>query len=312
MKYFLLLLISIGVQAQDFTKKADTAFDKENYNQALELYQKALRQSPNDLHINEQIGRVYAHQEKWKKSADVFKELVKQQPQNAEYHFMYGGGLGLYAKSINKVQALLYLDDIKTHLKKAAELDPKHIETRWALVQLYTELPTMVGGSQEVAQKYANELTQISPVDGALAKGFLAKEAENYTVAEKHLKKAVEIGQSKTTYQKLIEVLKIQNKNNAVFETLKQAFANTHSPDFLIELAKWSQKNQFQQQQAITFIARQIEENKIQSSDLAEIYFQKAKLHQDLQQNQLAKTCVDKSLQLNAKHKKALQLQEKL
>ncbi|GAK75276.1 TPR repeat precursor [Nonlabens ulvanivorans] len=70
-----------------------------------------------------------------------------------------------------------------------------------ALVQLYCELPGIVGGSLRTSRKYADELLKISPVDGHLAQGYIEEYDKEYRAAEKCYKKAIEIGGSLTTYK---------------------------------------------------------------------------------------------------------------
>jgi tetratricopeptide (TPR) repeat protein len=116
------------------------------------------------------------------------------------------------AKESNKFKALGMIDEIKASFEKAIQLNPNHIEARWALIELYLELPGIVGGSEKKAQKYANELSKISPVDGYLSKGRIDEYFERYKEAEKNYKQAIAIGGSKTSYQKLANLYK--NKMN--------------------------------------------------------------------------------------------------
>uniref|UniRef100_UPI002606D31E tetratricopeptide repeat protein n=1 Tax=Flavobacterium sp. TaxID=239 RepID=UPI002606D31E len=152
-------------------------------------------------------------QKQWDNSIFYYKKLKTQFPKNANYHFKFGGALGLKAKESNKFKALGMIDDIENEFLTAAKLDSKHIESRWALVMFYTELPAIVGGSESKAQKRADELLKISPVDGHLSKGYIAEYFKRYKEAEKQYIKAIEVGQSKTTYQKLADLYK--NKMNS-------------------------------------------------------------------------------------------------
>jgi tetratricopeptide (TPR) repeat protein len=132
--------------------------------------------------------------------------------------------MGLYAKSSSKLKALGMLDDIKGYLKKAAELDPNHIESRHALSQLYCELPGIVGGSIKQSRFYANELLKISPVDGYLAHGLINEYKEEYEKAVISYTKAIETGGSLLTYRKLATVYENKLKDDKkALQTLKRA-----------------------------------------------------------------------------------------
>ena len=150
---------------------------------------------------------------------------------SAEYHYKYGGALGLKAQKLSKIKALGYLGDIKYHLNKAAELDKNHIDVRWALVELYVVLPGIVGGSEKKALMYANQLQKISDVDGYLAKGYVAEYNDKPELAEKHYRKAIEIGGSIHTYEKLSELYEKNNKPSEAisnYETAHKLYNRNH------------------------------------------------------------------------------------
>ena len=78
-----------------------------------------------------------------------YGKLIKLKPGEADYHYKYGGCLGMKAKESNKFKALGMIDEVEESFLTAAKLDGKHIETRWALVMLYIELPGIIGGSEK-------------------------------------------------------------------------------------------------------------------------------------------------------------------
>lgn len=92
--------------------------------------------------------------------------MLNSNPSSADYNFRYGGVLGLKAITVSKIKAVVYIPDIKKHLEKAADLDQKHIKSRRALVELYMQLPGLLGGSESKAQRYANELKKIARLKG--------------------------------------------------------------------------------------------------------------------------------------------------
>ena len=161
---------------------------------------------PKDLEGIELLGHAYFHQEKWDEAINTYESLIEVQPKNANYQFKYGGVLALKAKSISKLRALGLIGDAKDALIKSANLDPNHIEVRWALVELYMQLPGIVGGSKTKSLKYANELQNISKVDGYLAKGYIYEYDDKLELAEKYYKMAIKEGGSLTCFQKLTDL----------------------------------------------------------------------------------------------------------
>ena len=225
MRLIVILFLSFSSFAQnsDF-KKAEDYFKAEKFEKAKPIFQNYLKSHPNDRLTREYLGDIAAYAKNWDSALDYYEELVEEQPQSANYHFKYGGALGMKALSINKIRALTYIDDIKENFIKAAELDPNHIETRWALVELYLQLPGIVGGSDRKALEYAMELQKISPVDGYLARGYVAEHKNNLKEAEELYKKAIKVGGSPTTYAKLIALYEKDNEPKKALNTASESF----------------------------------------------------------------------------------------
>ncbi|MEH6407250.1 MAG: tetratricopeptide repeat protein, partial [Leeuwenhoekiella sp.] len=205
-------------QNSEFTT-AENYFKKEQFEKAQPLFENYLKNHPKDLETREYLGDIAANERKWDTAIDYYKALVEENEQNANFHFKYGGALGMKALSISRIRALTYISDIKFHFIKAAELDPNHIETRWALIELYLQLPGIVGGSVSKAEKYADELQAISPVDGYLSKGYIAEHNDDTKVAEYNYKKAIAIGGSAHTYEKLTALYEKNDKPKEALDT---------------------------------------------------------------------------------------------
>lgn len=144
---------------------------------------------PSDIEGIELLGDAYGQQEKWDEAIDQYEKLIELRPNEANYHYKYGGALGMKALSVSKLRAATFIGDVKSSFLKAAELDPTHIDTRWALVELYMQLPGIIGGSKEKSLKYANELENLSKVDGYLAKGYIYEYDNEPELAASYYKK---------------------------------------------------------------------------------------------------------------------------
>lgn len=221
---FIVLLFSLQTMAQTDFDKAEKLFKQEKFDQAKLLFDAFLKSNPNNYKTIEYLGDIAGHQKKWDEAIKQYRILKNQFPKTANYYYKYGGALGMKAKSVNKFKALGMIDEVEESFLTAAKLDPKHIDARWALVMLYIELPGIIGGSEKKAQKYADELMVLSKVDGYLAKGYIDEYFDRYTKAEANYIKAHEIGNSKTTFQKLYNLYlnKIKDKNKA--QKVKEQF----------------------------------------------------------------------------------------
>ena len=221
---FLFLLISFNMMAETDFEKAEKLYKQEKYDQAKTLFESYLKSNPNHYKTVEYLGDIAGHQKKWDEAIKQYKILKTQFPKTANYWYKYGGALGMKAKSINKFKALGMIDDVENAFLTAAKLDVKHIDSRWALVMLYIELPGIVGGSETKAVKYSNELMELSKVDGYLSKGYIDEYFNRYKKAEANYIKAHEIGNSKTTFQKLYNLYLNKIKDKAKATKLKEQF----------------------------------------------------------------------------------------
>lgn len=221
LKIFILVITFQMTPETDFDK-AEKLFKLEKWSEAKSLFVTFLKTNPNDTKSIEYLGDIAGHQKKWDEAIKQYKILKIQFPKTALYWYKFGGALGMKAKSVNKFRAVGMIDDIETAFLTAAKLDPKNIDTRWALVMLYIELPGIIGGSESKAQKYADELMELSKVDGFLANGYIDEYYKRYAKAESNYLKAHEIGNSKTTYQKLYDLYSKKMKNTSKALKLKK------------------------------------------------------------------------------------------
>jgi tetratricopeptide (TPR) repeat protein len=208
MKYLILALffISFPIWSQSNFDKAETCFKMGKYDQAKPLFEKLMKQNPADLRSIEYLADTYCHLKQWETAIPYYAKLKKAKPSEAEYCYKFGGAMAMLAKDSNKFKALSMIGDIRSAFVKTIALNPKHIGARWALIELYLQLPGIFGGSEAKAIRYSEQLIKISPVDGYLSRGHIEEYFGNYTNAEKQYKKAIDAGNSQTTSQKLADL----------------------------------------------------------------------------------------------------------
>jgi len=218
------LLILIFISNDIDFQKAENYFKAEKYSLAKPIFEKILKEEPNNLKTIEYLGDIAGIEKKWEDAITYYEKLKKSNPNNANYWYKFGGAMGMKAKSVNKFKALGMIDDVENAFLKATQLDSKHIDSRWALVMLYIELPGIIGGSERKAQKYSNELMKLSKVDGYLSQGYIDEYFDRYKKAETNYLKAYQIGNSKTTFQKLYDLYQNKLKDKAKAIKLKEQF----------------------------------------------------------------------------------------
>jgi tetratricopeptide (TPR) repeat protein len=210
-KYCLMLfLIPLFSFSQSNFEKAEKLYNQEKYALAKPLFENELKDAPNHLKTIEYLGDISVHLNNLDKAISYYQMLKKLKPNEANFYYKYGGALGLKSQAGGKWVAIRLIGDMKDSFEKAISLKPNHLEARWALIEYYLQVPGLFGGSEKKAQNYANQLMTLSPVDGYLARGRIDEYFERFKSAEKNYLKAIQIGGSKTTYDRLAALYKVK------------------------------------------------------------------------------------------------------
>ena len=115
------------------------------------------------------IGEAYASEKRWDLAINFYEKLVRIDPNNSDYLYRLGGTQAAYSEVVSKFKVLPLINNAKGNLIKSASLDKKHIYSRWALVQILTEVPQILGGNKDDAQDYCHEILKISKIHGLLS-----------------------------------------------------------------------------------------------------------------------------------------------
>lgn len=206
------LLFPLMIWSQSHFETAEKLYKEHKFVLAEPIFEKYLKSNPSNLETIEYLGDIAGRNKLWDKALLYYKKLKQLKPSEANYHYKYGGALGMKAKDSNKFKALGMIDEVKGSFEKAINLNPQHIGARWALIELYIQLPGIVGGSESKAIKYSTELSRLSAVDGHLSRGHIDEYFKRYAAAEQQYKKAVAAGGSKNSYEMLASLYK--NKMN--------------------------------------------------------------------------------------------------
>jgi len=310
MKYLLplLLIIPFFCLSQNNFEKAEAYFQQEKFNLAEPLFQSYLVEHPNSLKTKEYLGDIASYSKDWETAIEYYKDLVSIDAINANYHFKYGGATSMKVLGISKVRALLYVSDIKEAFETAASLDPMHIETRWALVEYYIQLPGLIGGSEAKAIEYADELGKISPVDGYLANGYIAEYTERPLDAESFYKKAIEVGGSLHTYKKLSEHYENNNQPQEAIKTSAKSLEVHKRNQLNYQIGKIAAQYNIDPQLGLESLDEYVKNHSVKDGvpkDWA--YFRMAQIYKNLGKKENALQWINKALSSRPDFKEALE-----
>ncbi|MDN3724820.1 hypothetical protein QRD02_10530 [Aequorivita sp. SDUM287046] len=306
--FFLFCLLPFVAVAQNNYQQAETFFKEEKFSKAKPIFENHLKQYPKDKKTLEYLGDIAAYSSNWDTAISYYSRLVNFEETNANYHFKYGGAMGMKAMSISRIRAVAYIGDIKDALEQAAKLDSKHIEARWALIEFYIQLPGILGGSESKALDYAKELGTISKVDGYLANGYIAEYSDRPKDAERYYIKAIEVGGSPHTYEKLSSLYEKNNQPKEALETTSKSLKIHKRNQLNYQIGKISAQYNLEPQYGIECLSVYLANYTIKDGvpkDWA--YFRLAQIYKNLGKKEIALTWINKALLDRPNFNEALQ-----
>lgn len=308
---FLFILCPVMLFGQTMFDQVEALFEKKQYSKAETLIKSYLTEHPNDLQGIELLGDAYGYRLNWDDAIVAYKRLVEANDHNANYHYKYGGALGMKALQINKLKALGLIGDIKSSFLRAAELDPNHIDARWALVELYMQLPGIVGGSKSKSLKYADELEHLSKVDGYLAKGYIYEYDNEPELAEAYYKKAIKTGGSMTCFQKLTDLYEKEKQPDKAIATMEKAHSHHERNALHYQIGKVCADYNVQLDKGEKCLKVFIENHSAKDGVPIEwAYYRMAQIYKNRQQKAEALKWIDKALSVRSDFKQAKEEKE--
>ena len=162
---FFIIIIPLNILAQNSLIDSPSTQFYEREHSLLNIYNIDPQNEQNLI----RMGELYASEKIWDLAIDSYKKLVDLDPDNPDYLYRLGGTQAAYSEVVSKFKVLSLINTAKRNLIKSASLDIEHIYSRWALVQILTELPQILGGNKENALIYCNEIQNISLIHGLIS-----------------------------------------------------------------------------------------------------------------------------------------------
>tara|TARA_R110002073_G_scaffold335944_1_gene529572 strand:- start:806 stop:1759 length:954 start_codon:yes stop_codon:yes gene_type:complete len=314
MKIFLfLLLFPTLCFSQSIVSEVNLLFKQKQFAKAEQIASNYVSENPNDIDAIELLADAYGYQKKWDDAIVQYKKLVDTKKNNANFHYKYGGALGMKALEVNKFKALGIIGDVKEAFLNAAELDPKHIDTRWALVELYMQLPGIIGGSKKKSLKYAEELEQLSKVDGYLAKGYVYEYDKEPELAESYYKKAIKVGGSLTCYEKLTNLYKTEKQPKKAIANIEEAYQRHNKNHLHYQIGKVSADYNIELDKGERCLKMYIENHSAKDGVPIEwAYFRLAQINKNRNNKPEALKWIDKAINIRQDFKQAKEEREKI
>ena len=190
--YKILASIFLVFNIHSQTQEIDSLIANKNYLLAEKIILSSIKTSPNNALLIKKLGDCYGYMKDWDNAIIQYRKLVKIDHNNAIYNYKLGGTLAAKANDANRLKSLGLINEGKNYLIKSIELDNKNKEAIWALIQIFTELPQLLGGSKSIALQYANDLEQISLIDGLFSKKYIYEFKNDDEMTNIYVKKLID------------------------------------------------------------------------------------------------------------------------
>ena len=104
-----------------------------------------------------------------KKVILLLNRQIEIEGESPDLLYQLGGTNGILAFKKKNLFSITYLNEMLECFSKALDLDPTHIPTLEAYIDVLYSLPKILGGDKKKAYRLAEKLTQISKINGYLS-----------------------------------------------------------------------------------------------------------------------------------------------
>jgi tetratricopeptide (TPR) repeat protein len=170
------------------------------------------------------MGIIAYRQKMYDEAADYFEEAIEYNDKMADCYNWLGNTYGTIAQYSNLLIQGYLAPKMKNAWKKASELDTKNIQSRWALIQYYTQAPSFMGGSFEKAREMAAEIARLDKAEGHKALGTVYQWEKNMAEAEKEFLEMTKLNPALGYV--LADFYTLQKKYDKAFALLEELIKN--------------------------------------------------------------------------------------
>ena len=122
-----------------------------------------------------------------KKVILLLNRQIKIEGESPDLLYQLGGTNGILAFKKKNLFSITYLNEMLECFSKALDLDPTHVPTLEAYIDVLYSLPKILGGDKKKASRLAEKLTQISKINGYLSMATIYFKNENNKMSKFYL-----------------------------------------------------------------------------------------------------------------------------
>jgi Tfp pilus assembly protein PilF len=136
-------------------------------------------------------GRAAMQRNDYETAANLLEKAVAQSPNNAEAHFLLGEAYGTLAQNANIFRQATLASKTHREFARAVELDPNNLDGRWGLIEFYMMAPGFMGGDEKKAFEQAGEIKKRDAMRGHQAFAYIYGHQKKHDLARQEYIDAV-------------------------------------------------------------------------------------------------------------------------
>jgi len=188
----LMLLPGVARAEETPVEKAQVAFEKGEYTQAIEILKSAGVSEPNNGGIYVLLARSYLELNQYDAAVNSAEKAVAIDPKNSDYHRWLGEAYGAKADHASMLSAYSLARKTQKEFDTAVQLDAHNYDAQQDLIEYDCTAPGMVGGGEEKAQPLIEKLMKMDAAEGHYATGICRAQKKDYAAADTEFAKALE------------------------------------------------------------------------------------------------------------------------
>lgn len=155
-----LLLFTSALYAGDEVSVGVQLFTNGHVREARRFFESLVQKQPDNPSGFFYVGRIAFGEQQYETAIENFEKAVELEEKNSDYHLWLGRAYGRQAERSSFFRQLLLARKVKLHLERAVELNPGNLPARADLREYYLRAPGFLGGSEEKAQEQAQEIAK--------------------------------------------------------------------------------------------------------------------------------------------------------
>lgn len=141
-------------------------FEQEQWAAARTVFLALVKIHPENAQAHFYLGRIAFREEDYDTAVEWFEKAAELEKRNSNFHLWLGRAYGYQAQPASLWRQLFLARKVKKQFEKAVALDADNVLARWDLMEYYLKAPRFLGGSWEKAKAEAREIQQRDAAEG--------------------------------------------------------------------------------------------------------------------------------------------------